>query len=280
MATDQSTSTVVRLHRPMTNAERQRAYRQRQKATADVAGSLRGTTEPAGPVSAPPLIVTPKVAVTPSRIAPALLTVAAFGLAGVGLTMNTWFATSLGSTEIAGWLFAGIGVAADLVALAIPSCAARSWHARQRGTAAAGWLIWLAAFAFALIASVGFASVNIADTSQARASRTTPATEAAKLALSDAMTTRDRECATGTGKNCRAREEAVIERRRLFDQAMAQIVQSADPQIVAASQVVVWLSFGTMRPDGNDFAMLRLILLALLPQIGGILLMIARQPSR
>lgn len=273
MATDQSTSTVVRLHRPMTNAERQRAYRQRQKAAAQPASSA--------PVPAPPLTVTPKVAVTPSRqIAPALLTLAAFGLAGVGLTMNTWFATSLGSTEIAGWLFAGIGVAADLVALAIPSCAARSWHARQRGTAAAGWLIWLAAFAFALIASVGFASVNIADTSQARASRTTPATEAAKLALSDAMATRDRECASGTGKNCRVREDAVIERRRLFDQAMHTIEQTADPQIVAASQVVAWLSFGTMRPNGNDFAMLRLILLALLPQIGGILLMIARTPSR
>ena len=31
-----------------------------------------------------------------------------------------------------------------------------------------------------------------------------------------------------------------------------------------------------IRPAANDFAMLRLILLALLPQIGGILLMVSR----
>jgi hypothetical protein len=31
-----------------------------------------------------------------------------------------------------------------------------------------------------------------------------------------------------------------------------------------------------LRPTGDDFAMLRLMLLALLPQIGGVLLMIAR----
>jgi hypothetical protein len=35
-------------------------------------------------------------------------------------------------------------------------------------------------------------------------------------------------------------------------------------------------SDGTVRPSGDDFAMLRLALLALLPQIGGVLLMLAR----
>jgi hypothetical protein len=33
---------------------------------------------------------------------------------------------------------------------------------------------------------------------------------------------------------------------------------------------------GLLRPTGDDFAMLRLVLLALLPQIGGILLMVGR----
>jgi hypothetical protein len=31
-----------------------------------------------------------------------------------------------------------------------------------------------------------------------------------------------------------------------------------------------------LQPTGNDFAMLRLVLMALLPQIGGILLMVRR----
>jgi len=35
-----------------------------------------------------------------------------------------------------------------------------------------------------------------------------------------------------------------------------------------------------LRPSGDDFIMLRLILLALLPQIGGILLMVGRVHRR
>jgi hypothetical protein len=52
--------------------------------------------------------------------------------------------------------------------------------------------------------------------------------------------------------------------------------QTADPQTEAARRIVAWASLGMLRPTADDFAMLRLVLLALLPQIGGILLMIAR----
>jgi hypothetical protein len=41
-------------------------------------------------------------------------------------------------------------------------------------------------------------------------------------------------------------------------------------------KLVAWGSGGMLRPAPEDFAMLRLILLALLPQIGGVLLMVAR----
>jgi hypothetical protein len=44
----------------------------------------------------------------------------------------------------------------------------------------------------------------------------------------------------------------------------------------AAIRIVAWISHGLLRPTGDDFAMLRLILLALLPQIGGVLLMVGR----
>jgi len=52
--------------------------------------------------------------------------------------------------------------------------------------------------------------------------------------------------------------------------------QAADPQTEAAIRLVAWASHGVLQPSGNDFAMLRLVLLALLPQIGGILLMVGR----
>jgi hypothetical protein len=48
------------------------------------------------------------------------------------------------------------------------------------------------------------------------------------------------------------------------------------PQMDAASRIVAWATHGALQPTGNDFAMLRLVLLALLPQVGGILLMVGR----
>ena len=94
--------------------------------------------------------------------------------------------------------------------------------------------------------------------------------------LFDAMAARDRECARGVGKFCREREAAVNERRQAVDAAMRSVEHTADPQTEAAIRIVAWLSRGMLQPTGDDFAMLRLILLALLPQIGGILLMVGR----
>jgi hypothetical protein len=57
---------------------------------------------------------------------------------------------------------------------------------------------------------------------------------------------------------------------------MLSVGQTADPQTDAAIRLVAWATHGALQPTSNDFAMLRLILLALLPQIGGILLMVGR----
>jgi hypothetical protein len=209
--------------------------------------------------------------------APVLLSIAALALAGVGITMNGWFARSLGSSDIAGWLFLAVGVAADVVALVMPACGAGLWHAGHRATALVGWAVWVMTFVFALTAGIGFASTNISDTTLARASRTTPAVAVAQAALGDAMAARDRECKGGVGKFCREREAAVAERRQAVDTAMHAVEQTADPQTDAAIRVVAWVSRGALQPTSNDFAMLRLVLLALLPQIGGILLMVGRR---
>jgi hypothetical protein len=217
--------------------------------------------------------------VMPTRhiLAPTLLTAAAFALAAAGITMNGWFARSLGSSDIAGWLFLAIGVAADLVALVMPSCAAGLWQAGQRATALVGWVVWLATFIFAVTAGIGFASVNIADVTLSRASRVTPAVTSVQAQLADAMSARDRECKGGVGKFCREREAVVAERRQVLDAAMASVGHGADPQTEAAIKLVAWVSRGLLRPVPDDFGMLRLVLLALLPQIGGILLMVGRR---
>jgi hypothetical protein len=232
----------------------------------------------AAPATLPEPITPPQRQVARSRrhVAPVLLSMAALALAGVGITMNGLFARSLGSSDIAGWLFLAVGVAADLVALVMPSCAAGLWQAGHRATALVGWSVWAMTFVFAVTAGIGFASVNIADVTLSRASRTTSAVQTAQATLDDAVAARDRECKGGVGKFCRERETTVNERRQALDAAMHSVAKTADPQTDAAIRVVAWVSRGALQPTDNDFAMLRLVLLALLPQIGGILLMVGR----
>jgi hypothetical protein len=214
------------------------------------------------------------------KFASIFLVVAALALSVVGITINGWFARSLGVSDAAGWLFLATGVAADVVALVMPSCAAELWQSGRRITAVVGWAMWLVTFTFALTAGVGFASTNISDVALARASRVTPAVATAQSALADAMTARDRECKGGVGKFCREREAVVAERRQILDSAMGSVAQTADPQTDAAIKLVKWGSRGLLQPALEDFAMLRLILLALLPQIGGILLVIGRHSAK
>jgi hypothetical protein len=296
---DDTIASIIALHQPKrakAGAQRARAYRprKRQKAKAalspdaespssesliPVGFSSENTAFTESPVTPVPIVTLR--AVTPSnRVASILLMAAAFALAGVGITTNGWFARSLGSSDIAGWLFLAIGVAADLAALVMPSCAAGLWHTRQRATSLAGWAVWAMTFVFAVTAGIGFASVNITDVTTARAARVMPAVTVAQSALSDAMSARDRECVHGVGKFCREREAAVAERRQILDAAMASVGQTADPQTDAAIKLVAWITHDVLRPSGEDFAMLRLVLLALLPQIGGILLMVSRSAMR
>jgi hypothetical protein len=300
---EEITASVIPLHpappkkKAKTGAGGIKANRQRKRQKAKAVTSV-DTVSPSSESLIPPEFLSPDSAIAeppvtrhvteaslhptepvrPSRrqLAPVLLSTAGLALAAVGITINGWFARSLGSSDVAGWLFLAVGVAADLVALVMPSCAAGLWQVGQRATALVGWGVWLMTFVFAVMAGVGFASVNIADVTQARASRVTPAVQTAQAALSDAMAARDRECKGGVGKFCREREAAVADRRQLLDAAMHSVERTADPQTEAAIRIVAWVSGGALQPTGDDFAMLRLALLAMLPQIGGILLMIAR----
>jgi hypothetical protein len=297
---DDTIASVIALHQPKrarTGALRVRASkpRKRQKAKPvtwpDAESASSETLIPAGfssadaafagsPDAPSPTVTIPAGAPSHRSLASIFLVAAALALAGVGITTNGWFARSLGSSAVAGWLFLTIGVATDLVALVMPSCAAGLWQTGQRATSVVGWAVWAMTFAFAVTAGIGFASVNITDVAAARAGRVTPVVTAAQSALTDAMSARDRECGNGVGKFCRERETAVAERRQILDAAIASVGKTADPQTDAAIKLVAWVTLGELRPSGEDFAMLRLVLLALLPQIGGILLMVSRLAMR
>ena len=186
---DDTFASVIALHQPKrakTPAQRARAHRPRKPRKAKAAPAP--DTEPQSETLIPadfssetfafaeaPVTPSPTVrsrgVTPPHRVASILLAAAAFALAGVGVTTNGWFARSLGSSDIAGWLFLAIGVATDLAALVLPSCAAALWQNRQRATSVAGWAVWAMTFAFAVTAGIGFASVNITDVTR-RARRT------------------------------------------------------------------------------------------------------------
>jgi hypothetical protein len=158
---DETVASITPLHQPKkakTGAQRARAYRQRKRQKAKAAASPNHESPSSESLiperfssadsafAEPPLTPPPTVTVrdvardgdAPSqRISQILLRAAALALAGVGIAMNGWFARSLGSTDVAGWLFLATGVAADLAALVVPSCAARLWQARQRATSLA-----------------------------------------------------------------------------------------------------------------------------------------------
>src|SRR5260370_6105236 len=212
---DDTSASIITLHQPRpkkatkTPAERAREYRQRKKAEKSV--TVPDLPVPASvpvpvPASVPATVSTPVTplppptvalrAITPSRrsAAPLLLTIAALALAVVGMTMNGWFARSLGSTDTAGWLFLVIGVAAHLAALGMPPSARGLWQAGQRTPPPAAWAGWLLTFVFSVTAGVGVASLDSAGVPLARPSRATPAVTTAQASLNDAMTARDREC--------------------------------------------------------------------------------------
>jgi hypothetical protein len=166
-----------------TGAQRARAYRQRKRQKAKAVASPNHESPSseslipedfssadsafAEPPFTPPPTVTLR-AVEPDEDAPSrsisriLLVAAAITLAAVGIAMNGWFARSLGSSDAAGWLFLAIGVAADLVALVAPSCAARLWQARHRATSLAGWAVWAVTFVFAVSALAAGGAVCLA----------------------------------------------------------------------------------------------------------------------
>jgi hypothetical protein len=283
---DEPIASIVSLHRPKkakTGAERARAYRERErkKRGAPLSSLPVPAVTPVAPLevtSTPTVTLSPMMASRSSRKSAAsiLLIIAALGLAAVGVCMNAWYARSLGASEVAGVLFTAVGVASDMVALVMPSVAAMAWQGKRRGAALGGWLVWILTLAFALSGGIGFASINISNTVTARASRTTPAVTVAQTALGDAMASRDRECRGGVGRYCREREQAVIDRQQALDAAMQTVAQAADPQAVAAVKLVSWVTAGAISPNENDFGMLRLMLLCLLPQLAGVLLMVGR----
>jgi MarR family len=108
----------------------------------------------------------------------AALAALAVAVAWFGIRINAWYGGTLGRTPEASTLLSGLSVSADVLALILPTTARTLWTDRRRMAAAVAWALWTITIAVALMATVGFAALNIADTT---AARTKTVTERAAL---------------------------------------------------------------------------------------------------
>jgi hypothetical protein len=250
----------------------------------------------------------------------------ALAIAWFGIQINAWYGATLGRTAEASLLLAGLSVAADVLALVLPAVSRQLWLDRQRSSAAVAWGLWMFTAAVALLASIGFASLNVADVQAARARVASDVERlagrfeqlrAARLVIREPRSVAEIDaqvqiaqpgaasvwkatagCTDVTqprsGEACAAllalrevRGEAM--RRDAIDAEMRDIaveierlpaVTSADPQADTAARLVRWLTVGLAPIAPDDVAMARIAGMALLPQIGGLVMMLAMALGR
>jgi hypothetical protein len=124
---------------------------------------------PAGPVGAPRTVAAAVASIAGPLFWTVTLGAVAGAIAWYGVRLNAWYGGTLGKTSEAQELFAGGSVCVDLLAILLPDRIAAFWVERRFGLALVAVLMWLVTVAIAVLASAGFAGVNIADTSAARA---------------------------------------------------------------------------------------------------------------
>ncbi|HEY4973695.1 MAG TPA: hypothetical protein VII41_08805, partial [Steroidobacteraceae bacterium] len=251
----------------------------------------------------------------------AALAALAVAVAWFGIRINAWYGGTLGRTPEASTLLSGLSVSADVLALILPTTARTLWTDRRRMAAVVAWALWTITIAVALMATVGFAALNIADTTAARAKTVTERaeltarierlrserggiTESRSVAAIEAELQRAQPGAAtvwratagcrdvtlpASGEACAPvlalrQAQATAERRDVLDadlrDAEAQLrdlpsVMAADPQADTAARLIGWTSFGLITVTNNDVHLARIAGMTLVPQLAGLVLMLA-----
>jgi hypothetical protein len=197
-----------------------------------------------------------------------------FVISGMGINLHT--AWSQGATDVTGIIFVGLGIASDLLSFCLPRWASALWHQGSKARALAASGIYIVAFIYSIFNSIGFFATNLTDTTEARAQRITPAVELAQRRADTLAKSRADECKSGRGDRCRELE--ALERKGLDDFAAARrnVAEQADPQVSKSAALIEWLTLGRLKSSPDDIAMWRLLLMVLLPQLGGLLFWVAR----
>ena len=210
----------------------------------------------------------------------------------LALAVNGQTGWRFGTTTLASVSFAGFALAGDLLVLVLPAAAVALWHARRPGLAVSAWATWMMAAALAALASLGFVELYTSDTAAERQAGIAMSSRlgrqhedkiaAAQLAATAAAKAREAECAM-RGPRCRDREADERVALGALAKAIAEPVpnvasiSAADPQLQAAWRLATW--FG-LKVTPDDIFNLRLVLMAILPNVAGLLIAFATGLAR
>jgi hypothetical protein len=250
-------------------------------AVADAPSTVLTVAQPeahAAPLSAPAAsVASPKAASKPEALPRRTswsLVMLAYGFFLLGIAINVWNAWSAGNwADMA--LPAAMGVLAEGVVFFLPARA----MVLPAGRRMLAFALLLFVSAFALTNSLRMASIIAADQAAARADRQTLGVQTADHALDAARAERDKACGKGQGKTiaCQARQAEVTKLGSKQTQATEKVAAQAKPEATDFAGLVAWVTMGTVQPGARDFDMLWLLFRTFLPQIGGLVLMLARR---
>jgi hypothetical protein len=195
----------------------------------------------------------------------------AYAFAALGIGINIWNAAGGALTDMA--LPAAMGVLAEGLMSFLPAHAITLPLGRR---ALAFALLVGLVVPFALFNSLRMASILSADVALARADRTTAAVRDAEAALADARIARDKECIK-VGPLCRQRQDQVLAAEGKLADARRPVAAVAKPEAKDFARLVTWATRGYATPSADDFDMFWLLFRTLLPQIGGLVKMLARR---
>jgi hypothetical protein len=261
-----------------TAALRQRRSRAKRKApvTAPISQRKSALVEKPSNIKADVTVARDlaQAPVTQSRRTNYALVAIAYGFFALGIGINVWNAMTGGTlTDVA--LPAALGVLAEAVVFFLPAWALTLPIGRQL----LAWGLFAFISIFALTNSLRMASIIAADQATARADRQTEGVQTADHALEMARAKRDEACGRGLGKTvaCKTRQAEVTKLEANQTQAAAKVAAQAKPESADFAKLVAWVSRGAIQPGTDDFTNLWLLFRTLLPQIGGLVLMLARK---
>lgn len=219
----------------------------------------------------------------PSQLG-AMLLLVAVAVAGLGIGINAQTGWRFGTSMMSAATFAGLSIAADILAVTLPTVAVALWLRWRRALASAAWATWSLSLMLAVLASIGFVNRHVGDAAAARqavvstaaalSAQRDAAIATAKQAVAAAAQSREAECKI-RGQRCRALEHDEQTRLTALAAALAlpvptaPAVAEADPQLAGVLRLANWAGLSV---TADDLGNLRLALMALLPNLAGLIL--------